>query len=897
MAALLSPSRSRPDDRDRLGLDRLAEELEERELRSPNASNFPEHILPAFVPLSHDNPYLAAESFNVQEFLLSRSYTSLPDLRSELRDYLANLKDELVRLINDDYEAFISLSTDLRGEGARMEKLQRPLSELRNQVLESQHELQAIQDNVQEKLKKRAALRDEKAFLHLLLKISESVTRLESLLLIAAPSDMATLTSPHEQDGDRTDDRTRGNRSKHLSRVAAEYNQLLYHVSKAQAKNSAFVQEIQWRIDRIKSTLSTDLDHLFSTTIIALTEGKVPGRETKLSESDRAKWLSDVTECLRTYDMLGQWRDAEEVLRRDLVRDFVKKTIFPGALSAPHSPVMPHTPLPAPGYTTSRTPYTPFSAFASKQNPFDVSFASSAHAHLLDDSDDPLAELYNTVLKWVERDLKRVMDAAERACVKTVANSGGGTNGLLSALVKSQKPEQEGQKGDRFAIMANVVWAEIGKAIIDELGNVVFAAGKPDEFRKHYETTQAFIRALEFLAPSETAIEVMRSHPVYSSFDRRWQLPVYFQLRWKEIVTKLEEVLVLTKLERNATKANAPFVTTQGAAVWDAVATCWSAQVYIPELGFRFWRLNLQILSRYKTWLDASLPALDASSKQGLQVLPIPGTPPTAGRAVTPNLPTEAASAESVAADELLITQLATAMTDIKALESQMWKIWREELGIMLPRGSDDAEGEEGVLEDALRHALSQLLSLIPPLSSQIIYILSRRGCDALLPMRSIPSQFRAMSPSKRLPTEPSHFVSLIFKPLRGFFGVGAADGPASMLKEQFLKAYAEEVFEIVAQRYIHFLASMKKTEESLRRLKKGKKSTFSLFGGSSASKEDDGRADEEKIRAQMILDVDAFGKDAANLGVSVDESESYRALREIAHSPLSDDGTHPPPA
>lgn len=132
MAALHS---SNPHDRDRLRLDRLAEELEERELRSPSSSRFSQHTLPSFVPLSHDNPYLSTESFNVQEFLLSRSYTSLPDLRSELRDYLATLKEELVKLINDDYEAFISLSTDLRGEGTRMEKLQRPLAELRTQVL------------------------------------------------------------------------------------------------------------------------------------------------------------------------------------------------------------------------------------------------------------------------------------------------------------------------------------------------------------------------------------------------------------------------------------------------------------------------------------------------------------------------------------------------------------------------------------------------------------------------------------------------------------------------------------------------------------------------------------------------------------------------------------------
>lgn len=82
----------------------------------------------------------------------------------------------------------------------------------------------------------------------------------------------------------------------------------------------------------------------------------------------------------------------------------------------------------------------------------------------------------------------------------------------------------------------------------------------------------------------------------------------------------------------------------------------------------------------------------------------------------------------------------------------------------------------------------------------------------------------------------------------------------------------------------------MKKTEESLRRLKKGKKSTFSLFGGSSAPREDDGRADEEKIRIQMILDVAAFKREGEGLGVDVDASEAYRLLKELADANLEDD-------
>lgn len=82
----------------------------------------------------------------------------------------------------------------------------------------------------------------------------------------------------------------------------------------------------------------------------------------------------------------------------------------------------------------------------------------------------------------------------------------------------------------------------------------------------------------------------------------------------------------------------------------------------------------------------------------------------------------------------------------------------------------------------------------------------------------------------------------------------------------------------------------MKKTEESLRRLKKGKKSAFSLFGSSTSVKDDDGRADEEKIRTQMVLDVEAFGKDARSLGVDVENSSTYRALTELAHANLTDE-------
>lgn len=131
---ILSPNAPSSSSADPFQLERLAEELATRESTESGLSDSVSHDLPLYIPLSHENSFLSAEKFDVEDFLLSRSHTSLQDLRTELRDYLAALKDELVKLINNDYEAFISLSTDLKGEGDRLASLKAPLDKLKSEI-------------------------------------------------------------------------------------------------------------------------------------------------------------------------------------------------------------------------------------------------------------------------------------------------------------------------------------------------------------------------------------------------------------------------------------------------------------------------------------------------------------------------------------------------------------------------------------------------------------------------------------------------------------------------------------------------------------------------------------------------------------------------------------------
>lgn len=54
---------------------------------------------------------------------------------------------------------------------------------------------------------------------------------------------------------------------------------------------------------------------------------------------------------------------------------------------------------------------------------------------------------------------------------------------------------------------------------------------------------------------------------------------------------------------------------------------------------------------------------------------------------------------------------------------------------------------------------------------------------------------------SKRVPTEPSYFVTSVLRPLKVFFAIGSGEGLGEALKDDFLDSFAADVFESVSQR------------------------------------------------------------------------------------------------
>jgi len=178
----------------------------------------------------------------------------------------------------------------------------------------------------------------------------------------------------------------------------------------------------------------------------------------------------------------------------------------------PPSPIVPNTPFRIVGHesttsvvSTHQIPYTPFTAFIPRQSTYNIDSPSdSPRAHLLDETDDSLARLYNQLLRFVERHLCRIMSLADKIALATHTESR--TTKRDEIIMEVSVEESRG-----FQIMSNVVWDELGKSLMDEIGVVVFAAGNPKEFRQ--------VNLCHFLVQeSLESFTALRNDPSFYSF-------------------------------------------------------------------------------------------------------------------------------------------------------------------------------------------------------------------------------------------------------------------------------------------------------------------------------------------------------------------------------------------
>ncbi|KAH6599205.1 hypothetical protein BASA50_003234 [Batrachochytrium salamandrivorans] len=250
-------------------------------------------------PVAFSRQDFLVDSFAAADFVATHKHIPIDQLRHDLNGVLRVLKGELVELINNDYAQFISLSTNLVGVDSMISDLKRPIQSIHAAVQNTQDALDRVIERLETGLKERALIRTKRAALEVFLSIHQSLEKVQAVIEVSSGTD---------NNSENTMDEIL------IERVAIEYNQLQYLVSRGQSL--AFVTNISWKIEEIKNTLVSTLSKFVRQAYLAIS----------INPSD-ADATSSLLQSLRIFVLIDRVKDALSVFRETILEPFIQENI------------------------------------------------------------------------------------------------------------------------------------------------------------------------------------------------------------------------------------------------------------------------------------------------------------------------------------------------------------------------------------------------------------------------------------------------------------------------------------------------------------------------------------------------------------------------------------------
>ncbi|KAI9602724.1 hypothetical protein H4Q26_002021 [Puccinia striiformis f. sp. tritici PST-130] len=790
--------------------------------------------LPVGLPLSHQ--VFRDPEFDPDQFLLSRRHTALEDLRLELRSYLGGLKSELVSLINEDYEDFIGLGMGLRGTVERaMGKMKAPIGQAKQDVLEARRELGIERGDLEGLLNERREVIEGKKLVRLMLDCGDSVTKVEEMLSIQQQPPLLASQKSKLSLGS-------SNPSNTLHRSGSKHNRSV--LSLDLVDDTSIIESGVKRIERITNEYTRmlylvskgrDLNYVTSLQPrIKLITDALHRELASLLKSILRTPRSDarkrdcLLECLRAYESLGAVTRAEEVIKTEVVLPRMSQLIHPNVLT--------------------QVPYLRNSQSCSAQQ------------------DPPSPEEAN-----------------------------------------GDKPSNQ----SHYNVLVNSIILPTLQLITTSLGSRLFAAGNPNTFHRNYSYTIKFLEQLEEFCSTPRQVLNLRAHPEWRAFKNKWQLAVYAQIKTKEIILTIEEGLLDGLKSPNSTPTIiAPVQSDNGydphvksdyllkgsATIDHVLRSVWQDDVFLTDLTHRFWRLTLMAISRYATWLNSIIGSYLTSSgtttttgteaagkvnvaqsrqTTDLNRLAAPST--NRSSRSRSNSPSSNNNLSEESQDEELLRILTIVLADLLRLQLSVLDLFSNSIAPRIPKVSIGPDSQTPA--EVLRSSLDKLLVLVPQLTTEIRTTLVKRCSEKLRFIRSVGSSARA---SKTIPTEPSYFISDILNDIQVYL-----ERYGKNLTEEIRRELVSGIIDELSGKYLAILINVQRSEDSLRKLKKGKHG-FSIFNRNSSSNLDPSNKsnpvvedDELKVKVQLKLDVERLELDSIRLGADLSSSKSFLELKQ----------------
>ncbi|XP_026902834.1 conserved oligomeric Golgi complex subunit 2 isoform X4 [Acinonyx jubatus] len=436
---------------------------------------------------------------------------------------------------------------------------------------------------------------------------------------------------------------------------------------------------------------------------------------------------------------------------------------------------------------------------------------------------------------------------------------------LLREVTGGAISSEKGNSVPGYDFLVNSVWPEIVRGLEEKLPSL-FNPGNPDAFHEKYTVSMDFVRAFEQQCGTQASVRRLRAHPAYHSFSNKWNLPVYFQIRFREIAGSLEAALTAGLEDA---PAGSSFCLLASHRTWSSLQRCWSDEMFLPVLAHRLWRLTLQILARYSVFVSELLlrPISNESAKDIKKPLVTGGKDPSVTQGNSEDQASGPAETKPVAS--ISSTQLIYVVADLDKLQEQLPELL-ETIKPKLEMIGFKNFSSISALEDSQ----TSLSACAPALSDRIIQDLSESCFGYLKSALEVPRLYRRTN--KEVPTTASSYVDSALKPFRQLQS-GHKDKLRQAVIQQWLEGALSESTHKYYETVSDVLNSVKKMEESLKRLKQARKTTPTNPIGPGG-----GMSDDDKIRLQLALDVEYLGEQIQKMGLATKDIKSFPALAEL---------------
>ncbi|XP_072912679.1 conserved oligomeric Golgi complex subunit 2 [Hemitrygon akajei] len=422
-----------------------------------------------------------------------------------------------------------------------------------------------------------------------------------------------------------------------------------------------------------------------------------------------------------------------------------------------------------------------------------------------------------------------------------------------------------------YDFTVNSVWPEMVRGLEEKLPSL-FNPGDPDTFHEKYTITMEFIRKFEWQCASQASVKRLRSHSAYQSFHGKWNLSVYYQIRFKEIAGNLE-----ASLSEGLKEApdGSEFRLQVTCILWQNLMKCWDDRVYLPPLAHRFWKMTLQLLARYVKWVDELKTASSDKDLTHHGIKPLSTFSNNVSSSSNGNGEElgsgQAADVKTV--PPLSVNQLVYLVADLDKVEEQLPGL----LDLINPRLEKIGFQNFSLISEALADSQTSVKNTIPALSDKIVEEVSEACFSYLKNASEVPRLYRRTN--KEVPTKASLYVENALKPLYNLQSQYKSVVKANRIQEWLscaLRISTERYYETVSD----VLSSVKKMEESLKRLKQARKSAAPSNMGTNS-----GISDDNKIRLQFALDVEYLWDQVQKLGLQMSSFTQFAALLDVAQA------------